>query len=416
MLSTSRVALRARSLVCQTRSFWENVPRAPEDPILGLTAAFNKDTNPNKIILGAGAYRDDKGKPYVLNCVKEAEKKIQNMDHEYLPIGGDPTFCSLAAELLLGSKSPILAAKRNVTMQSLSGTGALRIASSFLQRFYPKKTYFPTPTWPNHFNIFRDSGLETGEYPYYNAAQSSIEIDKMLAALDKLESGSVIALHACAHNPTGMDPTQEQWKEIHKVIKNKKHFVLFDVAYQGFASGDPVRDAFAVNYFLENGNDNMIICQSFAKNFGLYGERVGAVTFVAKDQEQAEILASQLRRLIRPMYSNPPLTGARLVSTILKSPELKAEWAKEVKMMADRINSMRTLLEKHLKEAGSKRDWSHISKQIGMFSFTGITSPQVDRLRNEFSLYMTQDGRISVAGLNSGNVAEVAKRIHEVTK
>jgi len=413
---SARNILTFRSLALQSRNFWESVARAPEDPILGLTAAFNKDPNPKKIILGAGAYRDDKGKPFVLNCVKEAEKRIQNMDHEYLPIGGDPTFCGLAAELLLGEKSQIITTKRNVTMQSLSGTGALRIAASFLQRFYPKKTYFPTPTWPNHFNIFRDAGLETGEYPYYNASQSRIEIEKLLSALDQLESGSVVALHACAHNPTGMDPTQDQWKEIHKVIKNKHHFVLFDVAYQGFASGDPVRDAFAVNYFLENGNDNMVICQSFAKNFGLYGERIGAVTFVAKDEEQANVLASQLRRLIRPMYSNPPLTGARLVTAILKDAGLKAEWAREVKQMADRINSMRTLLEDKLKAAGSTRNWSHISKQIGMFSYTGITSAQVDRLRTEYSLYMTQDGRISVAGLNNGNVEEVAKRIHEVTK
>jgi len=251
-------------------------------------------------------------------------------------------------------------------------------------------------------------------YVYYDG-KGGLDIAGMKKSLKDAPTGSIFLLHACAHNPTGVDPTQAQWKELSSVIKEKNHFVLFDSAYQGFASGDPTRDAFPIRYFIEQGH-KPVVCQSFAKNFGLYGERIGAFHVVAESTEEKERILSQLLIVVRPLYSNPPITGARLVSEILNEPTLSAEWHKEVKLMADRIISMREGLVKQLKESGSTRDWSHITSQIGMFCFSGLTAEQVEQLKNKWHVYMTKDGRISMAGLSSDKLRYLAEAIHDVTK
>ncbi|EGG14038.1 aspartate aminotransferase [Cavenderia fasciculata] len=397
---------------------WSHVQKGPEDPILGVTVAFNKDTSPSKINLGVGAYRDDNNKPYVLEAVKKAEKKIfeANVDHEYAPIVGVASFNNAAAVLALGEDNSYIKEKKITTVQTISGTGALRVAAEFFGRFLPGVTaYVPNPTWGNHNVIFADSKVPVKSYSYYNPSNCGLNFEGMIKDIQAAPAGSIILLHACAHNPTGVDPTHEQWKKISQVCKEKEHFVLFDFAYQGFASGSPEEDAYAVRLFVEDGH-LIGLCQSFAKNFGLYGERIGAFSLLANSAEEAAVLESQLKILIRPMYSNPPVYGARVVSSILSNKELTQQWRSEVKLMADRIIDMRTSLVKYLKQHGSTKDWSHITNQIGMFCFTGLTPEQVDRLASEFHVYLTRNGRISIAGITSKNVEYLAKAIHSVTK
>jgi aspartate aminotransferase len=399
------------------------VPKGPEDPILGVTLAFNKDTSPKKMNLGVGAYRDDNNKPYILPTVRQATSDLQKRldegkeDHEYLGIVGDPSFNKAAIKLALGENSQHITDKKVVTVQALSGTGALRIAGDFLNRFYThnKQIFVPTPTWANHIPLFTDAGLEVKYYRYYDKAANGLDWKGLIDDINSAPNKSIILLHACAHNPTGQDPKLDQWKELEKHIKTKEHLVVFDSAYQGFASGDPEKDAAAVRYFVEQGH-NIVLCQSFAKNFGLYGQRIGAVSFLTSTPEEAINVESQLKILVRPMYSNPPKQGAKIVSAILNNSELATEWRKEVKGMADRIITMRDRLVHGLKEAGSTRDWTHITDQIGMFCFSGLSPEQVDRLANEFHIYMTKNGRISMAGVTSHNVDYLAKAIHEVTK
>jgi len=398
--------------------FWSHVPKGPEDPILGITVAYNKDTSSSKINLGVGAYRDDKGQPFVLQCVRAAEKIIHegNLDHEYAPIGGPASFNSKAAKLVFGIDSAPLKEGRITTVTSLSGTGALRIGGAFLGRFKKEaKVYLPNPTWANHTPIFVDSGLQIASYRYYEPSTCGLNFKGMTEDISNAPTGSIILLHACAHNPTGVDPSKEQWEELSTVIKKKGHFVLFDSAYQGFASGDPERDAFPIRHFVKDGH-LVAVCQSFAKNFGLYGERVGAFNIIGANQNETQAIESQLKILIRPMYSNPPVHGARIVSTILSDPDLSSLWRKEVATMAERIISMRTKLVEELKESGSTRDWSHITNQIGMFCYSGLTPEQVDKLAAEHHIYMTRNGRISMAGVSSKNVGYLAKAIHEVSK
>lgn len=395
---------------------WQGVEMGPEDPILGLSAAFKEDSNPRKANLGVGAYRDDCGRPFVLPSVQEATRRIAETDHEYLPIVGFDNFRKLAAELIFGPSSDVLANKRNVTIQSISGTGALRVAADFLARFVPNTpVYQPKPTWANHIPLFKDAGHSLEQYSYYDPSTCGLNFEGLTADLKAAPKGSIVLLHACAHNPTGVDPRKEQWAEISDIVKSQGHFPFFDCAYQGFASGDCDADAYAVRKFVEDGHKQMVVCQSFAKNFGLYGERVGAVTFVAKDSDEAARVESQAKILIRPAYSNPPIHGARLVAEILGDAQLREQWFKEVKGMADRINDMRHSLVKGLKDAGSQRNWQHVTDQIGMFCFTGLTPEECDKLRTDYSIYMTRNGRISVAGINSSNVQYIAESIHKVT-
>ncbi|GAA5866697.1 hypothetical protein JCM8547_002728 [Rhodosporidiobolus lusitaniae] len=423
MLSRTRVAasrtLRVSVNAQRSVSVWSNVPAGPPDPILGITEAFKRDTDPKKINLGVGAYRDANGKPYVLPSVLAAEDKViaARSDKEYLPITGLNEFTKAAATLAYGEDSKPLKEGRVAITQSLSGTGALRIAGAFLARHYPgtKEIYVPSPTWGNHIPIFKDSGLEVKYYSYYDKKTVGLDFEGLKKDLRAIPDGSVVLLHACAHNPTGIDPTQQQWREIADLVKEKKHFPLIDNAYLGFASGSVDNDAFALRHFVAEGHQVML-CQSFAKNMGLYGERVGTFSVVCESEEEKKRVDSQIKILVRPMYSNPPVHGARVASTLLTDPTLNAQWLSEVKLMADRIIGMRASLFDLLVSLGSKRDWTHIKNQIGMFAYLGISPEQVDRLAKEFHVYLTRDGRISVAGVTEKNVRHLAESLHEVTK
>ncbi|CAD5208437.1 unnamed protein product [Bursaphelenchus xylophilus] len=420
MLASSRFASK-RSLVAGQRmssAWWSGVEMGPPDAILGVTEAFKRDQNPKKINLGVGAYRDDAGKPFVLPSVRKAENAIiaQKLDKEYTTIAGIPEFTANAIKLALGADNPVIAEKRNATVQSISGTGALRIGAEFLKKFFPNKViYQPTPTWGNHIPIFKFAGLDVKQYRYYDSKTCGFDEQGALDDIAKIPKKSIILLHACAHNPTGVDPTQEQWKKISELCKKQELFVFFDMAYQGFASGDINRDAFAVRYFIEQGH-NICLAQSFAKNMGLYGERVGAYTIVGQDADEASRVMSQLKILIRPMISNPPIHGARIAHKILTDKDLYNEWLVDVKGMADRIITMRTTLKDLLAKEGSQKNWNHITDQIGMFCFTGISPQQVESLIKDYSVYLTKDGRISVAGISSNNVGYLAHALHQVTK
>ncbi|KZO96068.1 PLP-dependent transferase [Calocera viscosa TUFC12733] len=409
-----RAARLARSI-----SVWSAVPQGPPDPILGVTEAFKADPNPRKINLGVGAYRDENGKPYILPSVSTAEASfVGEADKEYLPITGLASFTSAAAKLAYGSDSAPLSQGAVAVTQSISGTGALRIGGAFLARFYPtsKVIYLPTPSWGNHTPIFRDSGLEVKQYRYFDKSTVGLDWAGMLADIRAMPQGSIVLLHACAHNPTGVDPTQEQWKELSNIVKEGKLFPFFDMAYQGFASGDIARDAFAPRHFVSEGHQ-IALCQSFAKNMGLYGERVGLFSLVTSDKEEKARVESQLKILIRPLYSNPPVHGARIAGSILNDPALYKQWEGEVKGMANRIISMRTTLYDLLTSTHkTPGDWAHIKSQIGMFSFTGLTQPQTEALASKRSVYMTKDGRISMAGLNGGNVEYFAESVDGAVK
>uniref|UniRef100_A0AAZ3PB95 Aspartate aminotransferase n=1 Tax=Oncorhynchus tshawytscha TaxID=74940 RepID=A0AAZ3PB95_ONCTS len=376
IISTVRVHPPLGALSIRASSWWSEVQMGPPDPILGVSEAYKRDTNPKKMNLGVGAYRDDQGKPYVLSCVR-----------------------------------------KNITVQTISGTGSLRIGANFLSRFHTeaRDVYLPKPSWGNHTPIFRDAGMQLKAYTYYDPKTCGFDFQGALNDISKIPEKSIIMLHACAHNPTGVDPRPEQWKEIANLVKKRNLLVFFDMAYQGFASGDIDRDAWAVRYFIEQGH-NIVLSQSFAKNMGLYGERVGGFTVVCKDAEEAKRVESQLKILIRPIYSNPPMNGARIAATILNTPDLYKEWLGEVHGMANRIITMRELLVANLKKEGSTQNWQHVIDQIGMFCFTGLKPEQVARLTKEFSVYMTKDGRISMAGVTSGNVGYLAQGIHAVTK
>lgn len=396
-------------------STWSAVPAGPPDPILGITEAFKADRDPRKINLGVGAYRDENGKPYVLNAVKKAEEKMATakLDKEYLGITGLASFTQNAAKLAYGVDSEPLKQNAIAVAQSISGTGALRIGGAFIARHYPraKVIYLPTPTWGNHIPLFKDSGLEVRRYRYFDSKTVGLDFKGMKEDLKNAPEGAIVLLHACAHNPTGVDPTQEQWKELSGLIAEKNLFPFFDMAYQGFASGSTTRDAFAVRHFVAQGH-YIALCQSFAKNMGLYGERVGAFSLTTQNEEEKKRVESQIKILIRPMYSNPPLHGAHIANTILSDPELYQEWEGEVEGMANRIINMRERLYNLLThELNTPGDWGHIKSQIGMFSFTGLKTEQCKVLAEKAHIYMTLDGRISMAGLNSSNIEYFARSV-----
>ncbi|GBG24679.1 Aspartate aminotransferase, mitochondrial [Hondaea fermentalgiana] len=401
-------------------STWAEVPMGPADPILGLTEMYNKDTDPRKVSLGVGAYRGEDGKPWVLPSVRAAEKKIleDGVNKEYLGISGLPSFVDLSLRFGYGDNSAPLKEGRIAGVQTLSGTGACRLVGEFFNRFgisAQNAIYMPNPTWGNHIPIFRDAGMEVKQYTYFDRDIVGVNVEGMIKDMKDAPDGSAFLLHACAHNPTGSDPTMDQWREISDVMKTKKHVPFFDCAYQGFASGDAEKDAGAIRLFVDEGHQ-VLLGQSFAKNFGLYGERVGALSVVCADKDEAARVESQLKLLIRPMYSNPPANGARIVQTILSDPALEKQWREECKSMADRIIRMRDLLKSNLEKEGSSRDWSHVTDQIGMFCYSGITEDQVLEMREKHHVYMTKDGRISMAGVTKENVSYLAAALHEVTK
>ncbi|XP_067136947.1 aspartate aminotransferase, mitochondrial [Centruroides vittatus] len=403
----------------RSSSWWSHVEMGPPDPILGVSEAFKKDTNPKKINLGVGAYRDDQGKPYVLPSVRKAEEKMlqQKLDKEYTTIAGIAEFCQAAAKLAFGDNSIVIKEGLNATAQGISGTGSLTIGAYFLRDFFKgnKEIYMPTPTWGNHIPLFKRAGFAVKQYRYYDPKTCGFDFNGALQDIAKIPEQSVILLHACAHNPTGVDPKPEQWKEISKIIKNRNLFPFIDMAYQGFASGDCDHDAMALRQFVDDGHQ-LALAQSFAKNMGLYGERVGAFSMVCENKDEAQRVMSQMKIIIRPTYSNPPIHGARIAAMVLNDPDLRREWLKDVKGMADRIIGMRQKLRDGLKREGSTRDWQHITDQIGMFCYTGMNQEQVERLIKDFSVYLTKDGRISVAGVSSNNVDYLAHAMHQVTK
>ncbi|XP_050670576.1 aspartate aminotransferase, mitochondrial [Leptidea sinapis] len=407
-----------KTVVRANSSWWGNVEMGPPDVILGISEAYKRDTDPKKVNLGVGAYRDDEGKPFILPSVRKAEDIIhkKNLNHEYAPIGGEALYTDAVAKLAFGEDSPIFKDKSNCTVQTLSGTGALRLGLEFISKHYAKnqEIWLSTPTWGNHPQICNMLKLAHKKYRYFDPTTNSFDLKGAIEDIHKIPEGSIILLHACAHNPTGVDPKPEEWKQLSQVIKERKLFPFFDMAYQGFATGNVDNDAFAVRLFVKEGHQ-VTLSQSFAKNMGLYGERAGALTFMCGDEATAAKVMSQVKIMIRTMYSNPPLYGARLVTEILTQPDLKQQWLADVKTMADRIITMRKHLRAGIEGAGNKQSWRHITDQIGMFCYTGLKPDQVERLTKDFHIYLTKDGRISVAGISSKNVNYVAEAMHKVT-
>lgn len=403
-------------------SRFTSMPPAEEDAILGVTAAYHADPAPIKVNLGVGAYRCDKGLPKVLSAVRHAEARINNrhLDMEYLPIDGSPRFCEMAARLIYGSHIDL---KRVATIQTLSGTGALCIAGVLMRRHLEpvdvqgaeKLVLLPEPTWANHPTIFGDAGMHVGWYKYWGGKEKGLDWDACIESLLSAPNGCAILLHACAHNPTGMDPSDEQWKELSCVLKSKKMQPVFDMAYQGFTSGDLDADAKSVRTFVEDGH-KVIVAQSFSKNFGLYGQRVGCLSVVTEAEVEREIMQSQLKAIARGLYSNPPFSGARIVEEILGDPELKQLWKTEMTEMAHRIRDMRFALRNNLAYQDSSQNWDHIVKQKGMFCYSGLTKEEVWELRDRHAVYMTDNGRMSMAGVTSQNVEYLASALHAVSK
>uniref|UniRef100_A0A803LBT5 Aspartate aminotransferase n=1 Tax=Chenopodium quinoa TaxID=63459 RepID=A0A803LBT5_CHEQI len=439
-----------------SNSVFSHVVKAPEDPILGVgslcvrqikvvsgldhemlsqvTVAYNKDPSPVKLNLGVGAYRIEVSfsflfyRPSVLEmpysrycsyrisccnglsylCLISGRSRVK----EYLPITGLAEFNKLSAKLMFGEDSPAIRENRVTTVQCLSGTGSLRVGGEFLAKHYHERTiYIPQPTWGNHPKIFTLAGLSVKTYRYYDPATRGLHFHGLLEDLGSAPSGAIVLLHACAHNPTGVDPTIQQWQKIRQLMRSKGLLPFFDSAYQGFASGSLDTDAKPVRMFVADGGE-CLLAQSYAKNMGLYGERVGALSIVCKTADVASKVESQLKLVIRPMFSNPPIHGASIVATILRDRNLFGEWTVELKAMADRIISMRQKLFDALRARGTPGDWSHIIKQIGMFTFTGLNKEQVTIMTKEYHIYMTSDGRISMAGLSSKTIPHLADAMH----
>lgn len=391
------------------------VELAPRDPILGLNEAFNADTRPSKTNLGVGVYTDDNGKIPLLRAVREAEKiRLEAaLPRGYLPIEGIAAYDSAVQKMLLGPDSAIVTEGRAVTAQALGGTGALKIGADFLKRLNPgAKVAISDPSWENHRALFEAAGFEVVNYPYYEASTHGVAFDAMIAALNSYPAGTVIVLHACCHNPTGVDLTVDQWKRIVEVVKARELVPFLDMAYQGFADGIDA-DAAAVRLFADSGL-NIFISSSFSKSFSLYGERIGALTITTTSKDETARVMSQLKRVIRTNYSNPPTHGGAVVAAVLASPELRAMWETELGEMRDRIRTMRESLVAKLKAAGAKRDFSFVSAQRGMFSYSGLSAAQVERLKDEFGIYAVGTGRICVAALNTKNIDAVANAIAKV--
>ena len=397
---------------------FEALDMAPPDAILGLTEAFVKDPNPKKINLSVGVYQDADGNTPILRTVKRAELRSleQQQSKDYLPINGAPGYGEAVRRLVFGSDHEIIRNKRAVTAHTPGGTGGLRVAADLIKQEFPHgAVWLSDPTWGNHPGIFAAAGVPTRQYPYYDADAKSLDFDAMLEALTRVHEGDFVLLHACCHNPTGMDPDLDQWRQIAEVAAEQKWTPLFDFAYQGFADGVE-EDAAGLRLFLRPGCE-LMVCSSFSKNFGLYNERTGALTLVAASDDAAQKALSHVKRCIRTNYSNPPAHGAGIVTTILNDPELSAEWEQEVAAMRGRINGMRKLLADTLKAKGVKQDFSFLTRQRGIFSFSGLTKEQVGRLRDEFSIYIVvAGGRINVAGINEANVGTLCDALADVLK
>jgi aspartate aminotransferase len=391
---------------------FESISAAPADPILGLADLFRADDRPNKINLGIGVYKDETGKTPVLTSVKKAEQYL--LEHEtsknYLSIDGLPDFAHCTQELLFGQGNALIAAGRARTAQTPGGTGALRVAADFLStQTSVKRVWVSNPSWPNHKNVFNAAGLEVCEYQYYDAANHTLDFYGMLASLKEVKAGDVVLFHGCCHNPTGIDPTAEQWQQLAQLSLANGWLPLFDFAYQGFARGLE-EDAEGLRIFAAS-HQELIVASSYSKNFGLYNERVGAITLVAGDAATADTAFSQVKYTIRANYSNPPSHGAAVVATILGNDALRTIWQQELSDMRQRIQRMRQLFVNTLADKGAQQDFSFIIKQNGMFSFSGLTKDQVIRLREEFGVYAVNSGRVNVAGMTPDNMSALCEAI-----
>ncbi|KAB1444532.1 amino acid aminotransferase [Bordetella bronchiseptica] len=398
-------------------TLFASVELAPRDPILGLNEQYNADTRPGKVNLGVGVYYDDEGRIPLLQAVRKAEvARIEAAAARgYLPIEGIAGYNKGAQALLLGADSPLAAEGRVLTAQALGGTGALKIGADFLRQLLPQsKVLISDPSWENHRALFERAGFPVETYAYYDAATHGLNFKAMLAALQAAPEQTIVVLHACCHNPTGVDPTPQQWEQIAAVVKARNLVPFLDIAYQGFGEGLE-QDAAVVRMFAAL-DLTMFISSSFSKSFSLYGERVGALTVVAGSKDEAARVLSQLKRVIRTNYSNPPTHGGTVVSTVLNTPELFALWENELAGMRDRIRLMRKELVEKIKAQGVAQDFSFVLAQRGMFSYSGLTAAQVDRLREEHGIYAVSSGRICVAALNSRNIDAVAAGIAAVLK
>ena len=391
------------------------VEMAPRDPILGVTEAFVADTNPNKVNLGVGVYYDDNGKVPVLECVRLAEKKMAESvtPRNYLPIDGMAAYNKAVQSLVFGADSEVVKSGRALTVQTLGGTGALKVGADFLRRLDPKaELWISNPSWENHRAIFEYAGFKVNEYAYYHAPTRGVDFDAMLASLNTLPAGAVAVLHACCHNPTGADLTPAQWEKVIEVVNKRGIMPFLDMAYQGFADGIDA-DAFAVRRFAE-ACPVVFVSTSFSKSLSLYGERVGALTVVTTSKEEAARTLSQVKRVVRTNYSNPSTHGAQAVTLVLTTPELRAQWEAELGQMRDRIKQMRGALVEQIRIARADFDFSFVVQQRGMFSYSGLTKDQVAKLRTDCSIYAIDSGRICIAALNSKNVRVVAEAIAKV--
>ena len=396
-------------------SLFTAVEMAPRDPILGLNEQFAADTNPNKVNLGVGVYFDDNGKLPLLECVQAAEKTM--MAHPsargYLPIDGIAAYDTAVKHLVFGADSEPVTSGRVATVQGLGGTGGLKVGADFLRHLNPKaKVLISDPSWENHRGLFTNAGFTVETYAYYDASKKDINFDGMLASLNAAPAGTVVVLHACCHNPTGYDITPAQWDQVVEVVKIKNLTAFLDMAYQGFGHGIQ-EDGAVIQKFVAAGL-NFLVSTSFSKSFSLYGERVGALSVVCKDKEECGRVLSQLKIVIRTNYSNPPIHGGAVVAAVLGNPELRALWEKELGEMRVRIKAMRQKMVDGLKAAGVKQDMGFITRQIGMFSYSGLTKDQMVRLRTEFGVYGTDTGRMCVAALNSKNIDHVCASIAKV--
>ena len=396
-------------------SLFTAVEMAPRDPILGLNDQFAADTNPNKVNLGVGVYFDDNGKLPLLQCVQAAEKAMMDKPaaRGYLPIDGIAAYDNAVKGLVFGADSDVVTSGRVSTVQAIGGTGGLKIGADFLKKISPNaKVLISNPSWENHKAIFTNAGFEVGTYAYYDAATRSVDFAGMLADLNAAAAGTIVVLHACCHNPTGYDITAAQWDQVIAVVKAKGLVAFLDMAYQGFGHGI-AEDGAVIGKFVAAGL-NIFVSTSFSKSFSLYGERVGALSVVANDKEEAARVLSQLKIVIRTNYSNPPTHGGAVVAAVLNNPELRALWEKELAEMRVRIKEMRQKLVDGLKAAGVTQDMSFITTQICMFSYSGLSKDQMVRLRSEFGVYGTDTGRMCVAALNSKNIEHVCKSIAAV--
>ncbi|WP_415860582.1 amino acid aminotransferase [Vibrio metschnikovii] len=394
---------------------FEKVVAAPADPILGLTEEFKSDPRTDKINLGVGIYKNEAGQTPVLATVKKAEAALLESEKtkSYLTIEGTAEYGLAVQKLLFGEQADIINAQRAKTAQAPGGTGALRVAGEFIKRqLGDVKVWISNPTWANHHGVFGAAGLETTEYTYYNAEKKDKDFPAMLADLEQASAGDVVLLHGCCHNPTGIDPTLEEWEILAKLVAEKGLLPLFDFAYQGFAKGVE-EDAAGLRIFAQH-NPEILVASSFSKNFGLYNERVGAFTLVAASADVANTAFSQVKAIIRSIYSNPPAHGAAVVTYILQNPALRAEWEAEVAEMRERIQEMRELFVTRLQEIGVNADFSFIERQNGMFSFSGLNKQQVQRLKEEFGIYIVGSGRISVAGMTKNNMSPLCEGIKVV--